>query len=1729
MPPTHHLLLGSLLHKGKQAVAKIAFLSVFVFSYFSYAQYDKVVILGASIMEYTYGQNLTIPNAARTSEWQGNGVNVDVYGYGFEGEEISDVVARLQSAMAAHPANTLFMVHIGGNNVSATRPYSTATPAELQQISDDYDALYAAIPPARLDDVIIMPITFRTYDISDDIYNNQELGSLPYNQNILIPKILANTPSQINADGNPIVDLYNFTRNNYQTYFDVSDPGFDGVHPSSPVGEDLLSEYMSLRAAYFINGGDVPAPIIPSVSVTADDTDGDGVLNSDDLDDDNDGILDVDEYDCSISGSLVWGDPVWTGGDPDDDFASMATTTINGTEVTMDNTGTDASLYNSLFAIEDTPFNGVQGLLLQSAIGLLDDGPIVYEIRFDRPVSGLSFRVVDIDKRLTSEAPTGNPYTSRMSIDLFREGTAQPLNASDYTVGSAVDDLGGGIFEGNALVPLTPDIGDVVFNLGEAVDRVVLTFSNTEVSSSTAFMAFLISNLSWSCTYQDTDGDGIPDHLDNDSDGDGCVDAIEGDGGFTIADLAADNSLSGGVDANGVPLVASGGQSSVSSTDDTVTGPGCDDDGDGLTNGEEAILGTDPLNPDTDGDGVDDGQEVANSNDPLDPCSPFRAPGYTGYDASNAIWSAADCDGDGVTNGDEVANGTDPYYVVVDSDNDGVMDTQDLDDDNDGILDVDEYDCSISGSLVWGDPVWTGGDPDDDFASTATTTIDGTEVTMDNTGTDASLYNSLFAIEDTPFNGVQGLLLQSAIGLLDDSPIVYEIRFDRPVSGLSFRVVDIDKRLDFEGTGSQVNNPYTGRMSINLFRDGVAQPLNASDYTVGSAVDDLGGGIFEGNALVPLTPDIGDVVFNLGEAVDRVVLTFSNTEVSSSTAFMAFLISNLSWSCTYQDTDGDGIQDHLDNDSDDDGCVDALEGDDVNLTLASVDGNGRINGAVDANGVPVAVSGGQSDVSSTDDTVTGPGCDDDGDGLTNGEEAVLGTDPDDPDTDGDGVDDGQEVTDTDDPLDPCDPTQAAGYSGYDATNTIWAAADCDGDGVTNGDEDTNGTDPYDNTDTDGDGAPDDLETANGTDLNDPCDPVQAAGYTGYDSTNAIWAAADCDGDGVINGDEFTNGTDPYAASSDTDGDGIDDDNEINNGTDENDPCSPTQAAGYTGYDATNTIWAAADCDSDGVTNGDEDTNGTDPYDNTDTDGDGVPDDLETANGTDLNDPCDPVQAAGYTGYDSTNAIWAAADCDGDGVTNGDEFTNGTDPYAVSADTDGDGIDDDNEINNGTDENDPCSPTQAAGYTGYDSTNAIWSAADCDGDGVTNGDEDTNGTDPYDNTDTDGDGVSDDLEAANGTDANDPCDPVQAAGYTGYDSTNTIWAAADCDGDGVINGDEFTNGTDPYEASADTDGDGIDDDNEINNGTDENDPCSPTQAAGYTGYDSTNAIWAAADCDGDGVTNGDEFINGTDPYSVPADIDTDGDGINDAQEVANGTNLNDPCDPVQSPGYTGFDETNSIWAAADCDSDQLTNGEETVLGTDPYVFDTDRDGIGDGQELLDNTNPLDECDSNGGTPSENSDCDGDGLTYQEEIDLGTDPNNSDTDGDTIDDGQEVNDETDPLNPCDSMGGTPPSDAMCDIEIGNTIISADNDGVNDFFSITNIESFPNNVVQIFNRWGVIVFETTGYDNASNVFSGISEGRATLQKGEQLPAGVYFYVIKYANGTRGNTRSGYLYINR
>ena len=54
-----------------------------------------------------------------------------------------------------------------------------------------------------------------------------------------------------------------------------------------------------------------------------------------------------------------------------------------------------------------------------------------------------------------------------------------------------------------------------------------------------------------------------------------------------------------------------------------------------------------------------------------------------------------------------------------------------------------------------------------------------------------------------------------------------------------------------------------------------------------------------------------------------------------------------------------------------------------------------------------------------------------------------------------------------------------------------------------------------------------------------------------------------------------------------------------------------------------------------------------------------------------------------------------------------------------------------------------------------------------------------------------------------------------------------------------------------------------------------------------------------------------------------------------------------------------------------------------------------------------------------------------------------------------------------------------------------MSVNDDGKNDYFHIGGIERYPNNVVRIYNRWGVKVWEIERYDNVRNVFKGISDG--------------------------------------
>ena len=93
-----------------------------------------------------------------------------------------------------------------------------------------------------------------------------------------------------------------------------------------------------------------------------------------------------------------------------------------------------------------------------------------------------------------------------------------------------------------------------------------------------------------------------------------------------------------------------------------------------------------------------------------------------------------------------------------------------------------------------------------------------------------------------------------------------------------------------------------------------------------------------------------------------------------------------------------------------------------------------------------------------------------------------------------------------------------------------------------------------------------------------------------------------------------------------------------------------------------------------------------------------------------------------------------------------------------------------------------------------------------------------------------------------------------------------------------------------------------------------------------------------------------------------------------------------------------------------------------------------------------------------------------------------------------------------------------------------VSPNDDGKNDFFRIEGIELYPENTVEIYNRWGVLVYERKGYNNLDKTFKGMSEGRVTVNQSEQLPTGTYYYVLKYIDGKGvGHEKAGYLYINR
>ncbi|GGD46055.1 hypothetical protein GCM10011361_11280 [Muriicola marianensis] len=287
---------------------------------------------------------------------------------------------------------------------------------------------------------------------------------------------------------------------------------------------------------------------------------------------------------------------------------------------------------------------------------------------------------------------------------------------------------------------------------------------------------------------------------------------------------------------------------------------------------------------------------------------------------------------------------------------------------------------------------------------------------------------------------------------------------------------------------------------------------------------------------------------------------------------------------------------------------------------------------------------------------------------------------------------------------------------------------------------------------------------------------------------------------------------------------------------------------------------------------------------------------------------------------------------------------------------------------------------------------------------------------------------------------------------------------------------------------------------------------------------------AVDTDNDGLTDGQEGVLGTDPNNP----DTDGDGLTDGEEVNNIDDPNtvavpervsdplDPCDPVLSLECNPDPIDLSVEKTAD--RTEALAGEQVVFTILLSNLTTERVIDIEVEDLLDpdfvyvsHTESLGGYDPVTGIWSVPELLDSQEATLivivrvSEELSSFTIlentaalvssvplDNNNDNNSSTV--GIEV---------------SPDIPDNCGIEFNQ--FSPNGDGINDLLKVNCIEIFPNNTLEIFDRYGNSVFSARGYDNSW-------DGRGN---NGDLPKGTYYYILDLGEGQE--VRKGWIQIIR
>ncbi|TLX76222.1 tandem-95 repeat protein [Labilibacter sediminis] len=205
----------------------------------------------------------------------------------------------------------------------------------------------------------------------------------------------------------------------------------------------------------------------------------------------------------------------------------------------------------------------------------------------------------------------------------------------------------------------------------------------------------------------------------------------------------------------------------------------------------------------------------------------------------------------------------------------------------------------------------------------------------------------------------------------------------------------------------------------------------------------------------------------------------------------------------------------------------------------------------------------------------------------------------------------------------------------------------------------------------------------------------------------------------------------------------------------------------------------------------------------------------------------------------------------------------------------------------------------------------------------------------------------------------------------------------------------------------------------------------------------------------------------------------------------------------------------------------------ILDEDEGEGDTDEDGIPDKEDLdSDNDSILDEDEGDVDTDGDDipdykdTDSDNDGIDDVDEGDVDTD---NDGEGDYRDidsDDDGVLDSNESTGDCDRDGIPNRIDEdKCyeedELEVYE-VFSPNGDGTNDYFVLPWLTQYDRVSIEIFNRWGNVVYQSDKYNNDWN-----GQSNKGIRIGDQLPVGTYFYIIKVHDINK--TITGNTYLNR